>query len=83
MNWYDLREEALGNRFINAVQKRFDSICENPTMPRLILRSVVRKVSIHGFPYLIYYRVVDGEARVIAVIHTSRDPHYISSRLTE
>lgn len=81
MNWYDEQEEDLGNRFIVAVQSRFDDILQSPLFPRLLSVSSIRRIHLIHWPYFIYYRIKNETIRIIAVIHTSRDPKFISSRI--
>lgn len=81
MNWYDKQEGGLGNRFITEVQDRFIDILKFPLASRLISETSVRRILLIRWPYFIYYRVVGESIRVFAVIHTSRDSNYISSRI--
>lgn len=81
MAWYDDRRENLTNRFIASIQQRFDYMLKNPLAATPVAGTSVRRTAVHGFPYAIFYRLVNDIVRVIAVIHTSRDPKYISSRL--
>ena len=81
MSWYDNQEGELGKRFITAIQDRFMSISKLPLNSKLILSNSSRRTLLIHWPYFIYYRVVDEVVRVFAVIHTSRDPVYISSRV--
>ena len=39
-----------------------------------------RRVVLTGFPYVIIYRVLAGEVRIIAVAHTSQRPGYWTGR---
>ncbi len=81
INWYDSQEGGLGNRFIAAVQDRFMEISKFPLSSRLIPNTAARKSLLSHWPYFIYYRIVNEVIRVFAVIHTSRDPNYILSRV--
>jgi len=82
MNWYDSQRETLGTRFIQALQTRFDEMTSSPFVPRVIPGSRLGRVILSGWPYMIYYRIVEETIRVIAIIHTSRDPAYIRSRIS-
>jgi toxin ParE1/3/4 len=80
MQWYDDQVENLGDRFISEIESRFENILQSPLTPRLLEGGRLRKVGLNHWPYLIYYRVLESCVRVIAVIHTSRDPKYITQR---
>ena len=81
MYWYDAQDQVLGNRFISAVQARFGDILNDPLRLRQLTGSTIRVSLLNHWPYMIYFRVVNERVRVIAIIHTSRDPNYINSRL--
>ncbi len=81
MEWYDGIASDLGDRFIVALQSRFEDILSAPLAPRLLAGRPVRRIYLKGWPYFIYYRIKEEKVRVIAVIHTSRDTKYISSRI--
>ncbi len=40
----------------------------------------VRKAPMHKFPYLIYYRVVADELRILGVVHGAMDPKTVQAR---
>ncbi len=80
MEWYEGVAGDLGDRFIADLQSRFGDILRSPLRPRLLAGRPVRRIYLNGWPYFIYYRIKEETVRVIAVIHTSRDPNYISSR---
>jgi toxin ParE1/3/4 len=81
MDWYDEQDADLGNHFIKAIQDRFDFILKYPLISRTMSDSPLRRTLLTGWPYIIYYRISGDTARVIAIIHTARDPKYISARI--
>lgn len=82
MHWYDEQDENLGERFIAALQSRLADIQQSPLFPRLIGGLPIRRILLIRWPYFIYYRVIDQIIRIIAVIHTSRDPKYTTQRIS-
>lgn len=78
--WYDEQQEGIGLKFIIAVRLRFGDILKIPLVPRAFGRKQIRKVTIPHSPYIIYYRVVDRQIRILGVIHGARDPKYVSFR---
>ena len=78
-DFYEQRESGLGYRFLDALE---DSIA------RLKVESCLapsdeqgrRKYLIHGFPYVVIYRIKGTVLYVLAVAHTSRKPDYWMSR---
>ncbi len=74
-------ESGPATRFLKVLQVRFRHIKQYPELSTLFLRDEIRRLFMVTFPYHLYFRVVGMQVRVLAVIHTSRDPHYISNRL--
>ena len=79
--WYEERESGVGERFLRSLHGRFEHILRDPALPRPFGRRPVRKSSLPGWPYSIYYRLLGEQVRVIAVVHTARDPKYLNYRL--
>ena len=42
----------------------------------------VRKVTMHGFPYVVYYRVAGSELRILGVVHGAMNPATAKARFT-
>ena len=72
-DWYERREEGLGERFLNAFDASVESIRENPRAFPIVHRDVRRSL-LRRFPYLVFYRIVDDEITVIGCFHGKRDP---------
>jgi toxin ParE1/3/4 len=51
----------------------FDRIRETPELYAPEYKSV-RRVGLHRFPYVVYYRLVGNDVEAIAVQHGSRSP---------
>jgi plasmid stabilization system protein ParE len=68
-----IRPEA-GGRFLGRHRQDFEAIRERPTSFAEV-ESGVRRGLCDSFPYKVYFRLKDdGEVRVLAVYHVSRDP---------
>lgn len=71
--WYERQQSGLGERFVGQVSAALDRVSEGPGMYDLIWEDV-RSYRLHGFPYLIYYRILPDHIEVLAVLHGARDP---------
>jgi plasmid stabilization system protein ParE len=72
-DWYESQEPGLGERFLEAVQKRLEAIRDFPESCPIIYRDVRRAV-VSRFPYLVFYVVQPTRVTVLAVLHHSRSP---------
>lgn len=75
VDWYNERQDGLGERFIEAVDKRLTLLADTPDMFP-VKRSGYNEVVIEKFPYLIVYKILRKEkkVRILHVFHTKRDP---------
>lgn len=78
--WYDQQRQGLGVELVAQVEATLQRIDRTPQMHGTIYQDVRRAV-VRRFPYVVYYRIVDGEAVVIAIVHGSRDPKTWQSRV--
>ena len=71
--WYEQRRPGLGIEFANAIDEVVARISSNPlafpTVHNETRRAVVRR-----FPYGIYFRVLEDEIVITAVMHGRRHP---------
>jgi toxin ParE1/3/4 len=81
-DWYEAQQVGLGAEFREAVGEFFRRIGDNPlACPeryRANRRAIVRR-----FPYVVWYRLRDGDAIVLACVHGRRDPRLARSRFRE
>ena len=68
---YRAIREALANEFTDAVSATLTLVADHPEMSRTI-GSNRREILVAGFPYKIWYRVVGGTIRVVAIVHSKR-----------
>jgi plasmid stabilization system protein ParE len=79
-DFYDAREEGLGQRFSDEVFATIDRIIEFPdSWPRSSHRT--RRCLCNRFPYSVIYRHADETVTIYAVAHQSRKPGYWKDRI--
>ena len=79
VQFYAEVEIGLARRFIDAAEHARDEILLFPEAAPLVSSNVRRKV-LGGFPYSLFYRLTDAEARILAVGHHRRRPFYWRGR---
>jgi len=73
-DWYEARQNGLGQKFIASIDSAIKTILASPTRFRCIYKEV-RLLSVKGFPYQIYYRVLDDDkVEVLSVFHVRQNP---------
>ena len=78
--WYDDRQEGLGDKFIDAVSTQLVDICRMPGRFPTV-HNDVQQAMLRRFPYVVYFRVAGERIFVLSVLHASRDPKSLWSRL--
>ena len=74
VNWFEGKRVGLGLGFTDAVRDTIQTISESLLMYRKLYRDI-RAVSVTGFPYQIFYRVLtDDSVEVLSVFQVRRDP---------
>ena len=73
------KEQDYGAEFLDEILLTCNSIAENPEIYPIVYRKTRRAV-IHKFPFGIYYKIGNGLAIIVAVMHGSRDPNKWKSR---
>ena len=84
--WYDDRQEGLGDRFLSAVEEGLTQLRESPEACSPVQGvpaglPEVRRISLKGFPYGLVFAVLPTELVVVAVAHARRRPGYWIERL--
>lgn len=80
LDWFERKQTSLGGRFAERVQEVLARIALLPRLRQCVYQDV-RQAIVRDFPYLVLYRVLPKQIRVIAVFHTSRDPAIWQSRI--
>ncbi|MBL8798289.1 MAG: type II toxin-antitoxin system RelE/ParE family toxin [Planctomycetia bacterium] len=79
-DWYECQQPGRGDRFAERVEEVLARIAALPRLHQCVYLDV-RRALVRDFPYLILYRVLPKQIRVIAVFHTRRDPTIWQSRI--
>jgi plasmid stabilization system protein ParE len=74
IRWYEGQRKGLGKSLRVAVRETFQAIRASPEARAVVRPPDVRRALVTRFPYAVFFRVVEGNVRVISVFHTSRDP---------
>ncbi len=75
IGYYDEREEGLGRRLRDEVDRHIRWICEHAGIPR-VRQGGYRRVNLEVFPYYIAYVVRDETVWVLAIACGYRRPEY-------
>ena len=78
--WYETQRSGLGTEFHSEISQIFTSLTETPLIYPVLYRDV-RRVLVHRFPYLVWYRVVAEEVTVLACTHVRQNPEKVITRL--
>lgn len=85
VDWYDERENGLGERFEVAVRAAVDAALDSPeswaVWPGWDREPLVRSKGVTDFPYRIAYFVHCDHLMVVAVAHAKRRPGYWRERV--
>jgi plasmid stabilization system protein ParE len=81
-DWYAARGAGLGEAFVAEIDRQVLRIADAPSLAPVILADA-RRILTRRFPYALFYRVVDGDAFVLACFHASRAPKRWQERLGE
>jgi plasmid stabilization system protein ParE len=65
----------LQNRFLDEFERVAELLVSNPNLGTTT-GDQRRGFPLHGFPYSIIYRAVEGGMRILVVRHQHRDPEY-------
>ena len=78
--FYELRQDGLGKRFVEALT---DAITRIRRTPELFGRvdDNIRKCRILRFPFGIIYRDKKKSVEIIAIMHLKRNPDYWKNRV--
>lgn len=71
--WYESKQQKLGEKFKSQVRKAFKSILANPKGYQVITGNF-RQAAVPKFPFVVVFEVFETEVVVYAVFHTSQHP---------
>jgi plasmid stabilization system protein ParE len=73
IRWYDERDRALGDDFLQKVNDCIAAIQENPQKYPILHRHM-RRGLVRRFPYEIIFEIENDEIIIYAIYHCARDP---------
>ena len=80
LEWYEERQQGLGQKFDAELLALFERIKPNPELfPKET--DLVRKARMPRFKYRIYFTVEGDQIGVVAIWHPSRNPDALRQRL--
>lgn len=80
--FYELRQEGLGARFLDAIAGALKAVSKCPLAWKPD-ESGRRKYRVWKFPYVLIYKAMGSHVYILAVAHMSRRPGYWQNRKTE
>jgi toxin ParE1/3/4 len=79
VKWYQDQRTGLGTDFEVACRAAIELIEQHPfSFP--VVHGKTRRVVLRRFPYTIFYRALEDELVIVAVMHERRDPRRWRSR---
>ncbi len=76
-SWYEDKQEGLGDRFEQMVERKLKQISEHPEH-YAITKSSYREASLEVFPFRVVFMVKKKRKQIYvsAIYHTKRNPRY-------
>jgi plasmid stabilization system protein ParE len=78
--FYEGCRKGLGARYLASFNSAMERVCRDPEQFRIECEPDLRRIPLHGFPFAIIYRSVNGQVQVLAVAHQRRRPGYWVTR---
>ncbi len=79
-NWYESKQNKLGERLISVLDDYFATIKKNPEQFPKVLNDM-RQATIKKFPYIIIFEIDNNDVIVYAVFHSSQNPEKWKSKI--
>ena len=73
VEWYELRAEGLGLRFMNEIDSTVERIKLNPDSYQKIT-SQLRRIQVNKFPFSVFYQTEDNTLIILRIFHNKRKP---------
>ena len=80
VQWHESNKPGLGTEFRQEIEAAISRILADPES-FVHVESDVQFVSVHRFPYGIFYRSRPERIVIVAVMHLHREPDYWKSRI--
>jgi toxin ParE1/3/4 len=78
--YYKSLNTELGIRFHKTIQTTLVKICDFPSLYRVEYQPNIRRAKVQGFPYILFFREVEGNIQVLAIAQQRRRPLYWLNR---
>lgn len=78
-SFYESQDPGLGSYFLDSLYSDIDSLAFFGGMHRVVFG--YHRLLAKRFPFAVYYRVIDNEVIVFAVLDCRRNPSWIRERL--
>ncbi len=77
-DWYERKQQSLGNKLYDEVNHYLTLIEENPYQFPVKYTEELRSASLNRFPYLILYWIdeLNNIVFIVSIFHTSRNPKW-------
>ena len=79
-NWYESKQNKLGERLISVLDDYFSIIKKSPKQFPKVLNDM-RQATIKNFPYIIIFKIENNDVIVFAVFHSSQNPEKWKSKI--
>lgn len=73
-NWYDKQQPGIGGRFLFEAVNTFRLIEADPLHYQERFSKKFRYAKVHGFPFVVVFKIKKQLVVVNSVFHTSRNP---------
>jgi plasmid stabilization system protein ParE len=76
-NYYEEKLTGLGERFLNALQQRYEELSVNPAFYSYINEDplkILRDVKLEKFPFVVVYEIIENQVVIYAVHNTYKHP---------
>ena len=81
-DWYEGQQVGLGAEFRHAIDELVRRIGNNPlAFPERYRAN--RRALVRRFPYVVWYRLHEGDAVILACLHGRRDPRVARARVRD
>jgi hypothetical protein len=78
--YYESRSSGLGRRYHAAFLSTVFRICDAPYRFKMVGTAGIRRVSMRGFPFAVFFREIDGIVQILAIAPHRRRPGYWTPR---
>jgi toxin ParE1/3/4 len=80
--WYESEDPGLGEQFLRSIDDHLDTLVASPFLQPRYGKGSLRRRLLAPWPYFAYFRIESDSIEILAFIHTSRHPSYISKRVS-